>query len=79
MSYPGRQHRLLPIFTLPYPSAELDQLLRLATTTMDAEGAVQYLKGLLGRQLRVHTTDSRMFIGIFKCTDAVSEFPRKEG
>jgi hypothetical protein len=39
---------------------------------MDTEQAVQYLDGLLGRQLRIHTTDSRMFVGIFKCTDAVS-------
>ncbi|KAJ5095811.1 Ribonucleoprotein LSM domain eukaryotic/archaea-type [Penicillium alfredii] len=30
----------------------------------------QFLEGILGRSLRVHTTDSRMFIGIFKCTDA---------
>lgn len=37
---------------------------------MNAELAVQYLDGLLGRSLRVHTTDSRMFVGIFKCTDA---------
>lgn len=39
--------------------------------TMDTEQAVQYLEGLIGRQLRVHTTDSRMFVGLFKCTDAV--------
>ncbi|KAJ5156227.1 Ribonucleoprotein LSM domain eukaryotic/archaea-type [Penicillium capsulatum] len=37
---------------------------------MDSKQAVQYLDGLLGRQLRVHATDSRMFVGIFKCTDA---------
>ncbi|KAJ5212316.1 Ribonucleoprotein LSM domain eukaryotic/archaea-type [Penicillium cinerascens] len=37
---------------------------------MDTEQAVQYLDGLLGRQLRIHTTDSRMFVGIFKCTDS---------
>ncbi|KAJ5234859.1 Ribonucleoprotein LSM domain eukaryotic/archaea-type [Penicillium citrinum] len=37
---------------------------------MTTEHAVQYLEGLLGRSLRVHTTDSRMFVGIFKCTDA---------
>lgn len=39
---------------------------------MDTESAVQYLEGLLGRQLRIHTTDTRMFVGVFKCTDAVS-------
>ncbi|KAJ5988729.1 Ribonucleoprotein LSM domain eukaryotic/archaea-type [Penicillium waksmanii] len=37
---------------------------------METGHAVQYLEGLLGRSLRVHTTDSRMFVGIFKCTDA---------
>ncbi|KAJ5912875.1 hypothetical protein N7504_001758 [Penicillium tannophilum] len=37
---------------------------------MDTDQAVQYLDQLIGRQLRVHTTDSRMFVGIFKCTDA---------
>lgn len=42
---------------------------------MTTEHAVQYLEGLLGRSLRVHTTDSRMFVGIFKCTDAVSKLP----
>lgn len=42
---------------------------------MAAEHSVQYLEGLLGRSLRVHTTDSRMFVGIFKCTDAVSKLP----
>jgi len=41
---------------------------------MDTEQAVEYLHGLLGRQLRIHTTDSRMFVGLFKCTDAVSIF-----
>lgn len=37
----------------------------------DDNQAIQYLEGLLGRAFRVHTTDSRMFVGIFKCTDAV--------
>ncbi|KAJ5684431.1 Ribonucleoprotein LSM domain eukaryotic/archaea-type [Penicillium maclennaniae] len=37
---------------------------------MDVEQGVRYLDSLLGRQLRIHTTDSRMFVGIFKCTDA---------
>jgi hypothetical protein len=48
-------------------------------STMDTEQAVQYLDGLLGRQLRIHTTDSRMFVGIFKCTDAVSNSLRNLG
>lgn len=45
---------------------------------MDSKEAVQYLEGLLGRQLRVHTTDSRMFVGVFKCTDAVSPSLRRD-
>ncbi|KAJ5808707.1 hypothetical protein N7474_009976 [Penicillium riverlandense] len=36
----------------------------------DDDQSIQFLEGLLGRALRVHTTDSRMFVGIFKCTDA---------
>lgn len=39
---------------------------------MDSEKAVEYLNGLLGRTLRIHATDGRMFVGLFKCTDAVS-------
>lgn len=74
-------HRLFPTFTLPAsisktrPTAHAHD----PTTTMDTEEPADYLKGLLGRQLRVHTTDTRMFIGIFKCSDAVSESSRKEG
>ncbi|OKL64601.1 hypothetical protein UA08_00110 [Talaromyces atroroseus] len=30
---------------------------------------VSFLQSLLGRNLRIHTTDTRMFVGIFKCTD----------
>ncbi|OOQ86730.1 LSM domain protein [Penicillium brasilianum] len=37
---------------------------------MDSEKAVEYLNGLLGRTLRIHATDGRMFVGLFKCTDA---------
>ncbi|OJJ46948.1 hypothetical protein ASPZODRAFT_131864 [Penicilliopsis zonata CBS 506.65] len=37
---------------------------------MDASKATRYLESLLGQTLRVHTTDTRMFVGIFKCTDA---------
>ncbi|KAL1966629.1 hypothetical protein VTN77DRAFT_4040 [Rasamsonia byssochlamydoides] len=36
---------------------------------MDNSKEVQYLQSLLGRTLRVHTTDTRMFVGTFKCTD----------
>ncbi|OJD18122.1 hypothetical protein AJ78_01840 [Emergomyces pasteurianus Ep9510] len=31
--------------------------------------AVEYLESLLGKTLRIHTTDTRLFVGIFKCTD----------
>ncbi|KAL2216626.1 LSM domain protein [Thermoascus aurantiacus ATCC 26904] len=36
---------------------------------MDNAQAVSYLESLIGRTLRVHTTDTRMFVGTFKCTD----------
>ncbi|KAI4131481.1 MAG: hypothetical protein LQ338_001223 [Usnochroma carphineum] len=36
---------------------------------MDNPNAQEFLGMLLGKQLRVHTTDTRMFIGEFKCTD----------
>lgn len=39
---------------------------------MDNERAVTYLDSLLGRTLRVHTSDTRIFVGEFKCTDRVS-------
>lgn len=38
---------------------------------MQNNEAVQYLESLLGRTLRIHTTDTRMFVGTFKCTDTV--------
>ena len=38
---------------------------------MDNYQAEEYLQSLLGKTLRVHTTDTRMFVGSFKCTDAV--------
>lgn len=38
---------------------------------MDGSQAVQYLDSLIGRTLRVHATDTRIFVGTFKCTDAV--------
>ncbi|MCJ1481366.1 hypothetical protein MMC06_001523 [Schaereria dolodes] len=31
--------------------------------------ATAYLQSLLNKQLRIHTTDTRMFVGEFKCTD----------
>ncbi|KAI9856098.1 MAG: hypothetical protein M1824_005694 [Vezdaea acicularis] len=36
---------------------------------MDNTRAIQYLSALLGKQLRITTTDTRMFIGEMKCTD----------
>ena len=38
---------------------------------MDGTNALIYLRSLLNTKLRVHTTDTRMFIGDFKCTDNV--------
>lgn len=39
---------------------------------MNENEAVQYLESLIGQMLRVHTRDTRIFVGSFKCTDAVS-------
>lgn len=39
---------------------------------MEEQQAVQYLDSLIGQTLRVRTTDTRIFVGTFKCTDAVS-------
>ena len=37
--------------------------------------AADYLRSLLNKNLRVTTTDGRMFWGSFKCTDPVSSCP----
>lgn len=42
---------------------------------MEAQQAIQYLESLIGQTLRVRTTDTRIFVGLFKCTDAVSNQP----
>jgi hypothetical protein len=34
--------------------------------------AEDYLHSLINKTLRVYTTDSRLFVGTFKCTDPVS-------
>ncbi|KAI4200421.1 MAG: hypothetical protein LQ350_003959 [Teloschistes chrysophthalmus] len=36
---------------------------------MDNHQAQDYLGTLLGKQLRIHITDGRVFVGEFKCTD----------
>lgn len=41
---------------------------------MDELQAVRYLESLIGQTLRVHATDTRMFVGTFKCTDAVGGY-----
>lgn len=38
---------------------------------VDNKTAQEFLGSLLGKQLRIHTTDARMFVGEFKCTDNV--------
>lgn len=37
--------------------------------------SASYLQSLLGRTLCIHTTDKRMFVGTFKCTDMVRYSP----
>ncbi|KAM5432544.1 hypothetical protein McanMca71_006742 [Microsporum canis] len=36
---------------------------------MEKDEAVEYLESLVDKILRVHTSDSRVFVGLFKCTD----------
>lgn len=43
-----------------------------SSLTMETSPREQYLEALLGRTLRIHTTDTRVFVGEFKCTDNVS-------
>jgi hypothetical protein len=38
---------------------------------MEKAQAEDYLTSLLNKTLRVTTTDTRMFLGLFKCTDSV--------
>lgn len=42
---------------------------------MDKDVAHEYLSSLLNQNLRVVTTDGRLFWGQFKCTDAVRQPP----
>lgn len=44
------------------------------TSAMENSEAVSYLQSLLGKQLRITTTDTRMFVGTMKCTDHVTYF-----
>ncbi|KAL3418575.1 LSM domain-containing protein [Phlyctema vagabunda] len=37
---------------------------------MEKAQAEDYLNSLLNKTLRIHTTDQRMFLGQFKCTDS---------
>ncbi|KAI0837508.1 Sm-like ribonucleoprotein [Hypoxylon sp. FL0890] len=39
---------------------------------MEKEEAETFLKSLLNKNLRIETTDGRLFIGTFKCTDTHS-------
>jgi N-alpha-acetyltransferase 38, NatC auxiliary subunit len=41
---------------------------------MDNNAAVKYLESLLNHTFRAHTSDGRMFLGEFKCTDNVHAF-----
>lgn len=49
-----------PAEQLQAPAADLDK----------AEAA-SYLQSLVNKTLRVYTTDARLFVGTFKCTDPV--------
>lgn len=40
--------------------------------TMEKSQSEDYLRSLLNKTLRVTTSDSRMFLGQFKCTDSVN-------
>ncbi|KAE8149357.1 hypothetical protein BDV25DRAFT_156443 [Aspergillus avenaceus] len=37
---------------------------------MNENQAVKYLESLIGQTVRVHATDTRIFVGSFKCTDS---------
>ena len=62
----------------PRLSHALEDLKDTIHCTMNETEAVQYLDSLIGQTLRVHTTDTRIFVGVFKCTDAVSGTNTKE-
>ena len=40
---------------------------------MDKDEASNFLTSLLNKNLRITTTDGRLFLGQFKCTDPVSQ------
>ncbi len=52
------------------PAQEKDEKAEKAEKAGKAE-AEYFLKSLINKTLRIHTTDSRMFVGSFKCTDPV--------
>jgi hypothetical protein len=66
--------QLLSDFNSPHIGASWAADPNTQPTTMADNQAVEYLESLLGRTLRIHTTDTRMFIGLFKCTDAVCNY-----
>ena len=43
-----------------------------AQEKLEKVDAESFIRRLINKQLRIHTTDSRMFVGVFKCTDPVS-------
>jgi hypothetical protein len=44
-------------------------------TSQEKESSAAYLRSLLDKNLRITTTDKRMFWGAFKCTDHVRSPP----
>ena len=63
-------HRLSTQEKFHYQNEDRDKP-TLLPKTMDNYQAVNYLESLLDRTLRIHTTDTRLFVGLFKCTDNV--------
>lgn len=51
------------------PSAEQPEAPAVDSSKAEAES---YLESLINKTLRVYTTDSRLFVGTFKCTDPQS-------
>ena len=45
----------------------------------EVDEATQVLSDYVGKTLRVHTNDNRIFVGQMKCTDRVSEHRRLRG
>ena len=45
--------------------------MEISASTSSVDSAIAYLTSILNTTLHIHTTDERMFVGLFKCTDNV--------